>query len=192
MLAMRVLAEGGEGGPNVVMWVLVFLAIFALMVLIGWWASASGKVKQEEELVHSDHGHDSHAAHDKLPAASSHAVHHAEAASPAEAAPVMLADETPVSFSLEAAEPASAQPDNLVSLEGIGPKVAKLLNDNGISTFAQLAGADLGKLRQVLDAAGYKYMEPAGWVEQAKLAAAGDAEGLKKLQDGLKGGRKAG
>ena len=71
MLAMRVLAEGGEGGPNVVMWVLVFLAIFALMVLIGWWASASGKVKQEEELVHSDHGHDSHAAHDTLPAASS-------------------------------------------------------------------------------------------------------------------------
>jgi hypothetical protein len=33
-------------------------------------------------------------------------------------------------------------------------------------------------------------MEPAGWVEQAALAAKGDAEGLQKLQDSLKGGRK--
>lgn len=33
-------------------------------------------------------------------------------------------------------------------------------------------------------------MDPAGWIEQAKLAAKGDMKGLKKLQDELKGGRR--
>jgi hypothetical protein len=33
-------------------------------------------------------------------------------------------------------------------------------------------------------------MEPAGWVEQAKLAAVGNEEGLQKLQGELKGGRR--
>lgn len=81
--------------------------------------------------------------------------------------------------------------DDLTSIEGIGPKVAQLLGGIGITTFASLAQADLGKLRETLDEAGYKYMEPAGWVEQARLAAAGDSEGLQKLQDELKGGRRA-
>jgi predicted flap endonuclease-1-like 5' DNA nuclease len=92
-------------------------------------------------------------------------------------------------------EPAPAQaaaPDDLTTLEGIGPKVAKLLTDNGIPTFAALAEADLGKLRELLAGAGYQYMEPAGWVDQAKLAAAGETEALQKLQDELKGGRYTG
>jgi predicted flap endonuclease-1-like 5' DNA nuclease len=83
-----------------------------------------------------------------------------------------------------------AQADDLTELEGIGPKVAKVLEGIGITTFAGLAGADIPKLREALDAAGYKYMEPAGWIEQAALAAKGDTEGLKKLQESLKGGRK--
>lgn len=83
-----------------------------------------------------------------------------------------------------------ARPDDLKSLEGIGPKVAKLLNENGIHTFAQLAAADATKLKGVLEAAGYAYMDPQGWIEQADLAAKGDTEGLKKLQDTLKGGRR--
>lgn len=91
-----------------------------------------------------------------------------------------------------AAEAHPAQADDLTSVEGIGPKVAKLLAGIGITTFASLAEADLGKLREVLDEAGYKYMEPSGWVEQAKLAVAGDSEGLRKLQEELKGGRRAG
>ena len=33
-------------------------------------------------------------------------------------------------------------------------------------------------------------MDSAGWIEQAKLAAKGDTEGLMKLQDELKGGRR--
>jgi len=85
----------------------------------------------------------------------------------------------------------SATPDDLTQLEGIGPKVAQVLAGIGITTFDALAKADPAQLRSALDAAGYKYMEPAGWMEQAALAAKGDTEGLKALQDSLKGGRRA-
>lgn len=81
--------------------------------------------------------------------------------------------------------------DDLVVLEGIGPKVARVLNEAGINSFADLASADIAHVQQVLNAAGMNYMNPAGWIEQAKLAASGDMEGLKKLQSELQGGRRA-
>ena len=80
--------------------------------------------------------------------------------------------------------------DDLTKLEGIGPKVAKVLNGIGIMSFADLASADAAKVQETLNASGMQYMNPEGWIEQAKLAAAGDMEGLAKLQDELKGGRK--
>jgi hypothetical protein len=83
------------------------------------------------------------------------------------------------------------QPDDLTILEGIGPKVAKILNETGILSFADLAGANADEVEKVLDAAGLQMMDPAGWIEQAKLAAKDDMDGLKKLQDELKGGRRA-
>ncbi len=152
MYSIGLFAEGGsEGGIGWLVW--VALAIFFLMVFLGWWVSQKGWLKQEEEPIHDAHGHEEHG--------------HAEP------------------------DPVVHQPDDLTTLEGIGPKVAKLLESIGITTFQQLADADLGKLRETLDGAGYKYMEPAGWVEQAALAAKGDTDGLQKLQDSLKGGRKA-
>ena len=81
--------------------------------------------------------------------------------------------------------------DDLTKLEGVGPKVAKILNEAGISSFADLANADAAKVQEALNAAKLQMMDPTGWIEQAKLAAAGDMEGLAKLQDELKGGRKA-
>jgi len=82
-------------------------------------------------------------------------------------------------------------PDDLTKLEGIGPKVASVLNGIGITTYKELADAEKDKVEQALDNAGLQMMDPAGWIEQAKLAAAGDMEGLAKLQDELKGGRRA-
>jgi len=81
--------------------------------------------------------------------------------------------------------------DDLTRLEGIGPKVSKILNGIGIVSFADLAGAEAANVQTALDAAGMQYMNPEGWIDQARLAAAGDMEGLAKLQDELKGGRKA-
>ena len=80
--------------------------------------------------------------------------------------------------------------DDLTVLEGIGPKVSKVLHGIGITSFADLASADAATVQETLDAAGMQYMRPEGWIEQARLAAAGDKEGLAKLQDELKGGRR--
>ena len=81
--------------------------------------------------------------------------------------------------------------DDLTKLEGIGPKVAKILNDAGIKTFDDLAKADAAEVDKVLDANRLQMLDSEGWIEQAKLAAKGDMEALAKLQDELKGGRKA-
>jgi hypothetical protein len=81
--------------------------------------------------------------------------------------------------------------DDLTKLEGIGPKVAKVLNEAGISSFDDLAHAEAANVQEKLNAAGLQMMNPEGWIEQARLAAKGDMEGLMRLQEELKGGRRA-
>jgi p-aminobenzoyl-glutamate transporter AbgT len=80
--------------------------------------------------------------------------------------------------------------DDLQKIEGIGPKVAGVLNEAGITTFEALAGADAAEIQETLNAAGLQMMNPEGWIEQASLAAKGDWDGLERLQGELKGGRK--
>ena len=81
--------------------------------------------------------------------------------------------------------------DNLTKIEGIGPKIASLLNDAGIHTFAELSKASNKKLKAILEAAGSRFRmhDPGSWPKQSKLAAAGKWDALKKLQDELDGGR---
>lgn len=85
---------------------------------------------------------------------------------------------------------ATTKSDDLKKIEGIGPKIAGLLNEAGITTYAQLGKASKKKLADVLQAAGarFRLAKPDTWQEQAKLAAAGKDEALKKLQAELKGG----
>ncbi len=82
--------------------------------------------------------------------------------------------------------------EDLKKIEGIGPKIAGLLNEAGITTFSGLAKAKKAKVQEVLAAAGprYKMHDPATWMEQAKLAAAGKWEQLDALQKELKGGKR--
>ena len=87
---------------------------------------------------------------------------------------------------------AKAAKDDLKKIEGIGPKIASMLNDAGFNTFADLAAANPEKVSEILVEAGgnrYKAFDPATWPQQATLAAAGKWEELQKLQDELKGGR---
>jgi predicted flap endonuclease-1-like 5' DNA nuclease len=83
------------------------------------------------------------------------------------------------------------QPDDLKKIEGIGPKVAQVLNESGILTFVQLAQTNVSKLRAILEEAGprFKMMDPESWPEQAGLAGKGDWDALGKLQDELDGGK---
>jgi predicted flap endonuclease-1-like 5' DNA nuclease len=85
----------------------------------------------------------------------------------------------------------SVQPDDLTKIEGIGPKVAQVLNESGILTFAQLAQTDVNRLRAILQEAGprFKMIVPESWPEQAGLAAKGEWDALQKLQDELDGGK---
>ena len=80
--------------------------------------------------------------------------------------------------------------DDLKRIEGIGPKVEKVLNEAGITTFADLAGANPAEVQEMLNSADLQMMKPEGWIDQAELAARGDWAGLEKLQGELKGGRK--
>jgi len=81
-------------------------------------------------------------------------------------------------------------PDDLSRIEGIGPKVAQLLAAADIRTFAQLAAATPEQLRELLQQARLRFMNPETWPEQAALAAQGDWDGLTALQRQLQGGRR--
>ena len=81
--------------------------------------------------------------------------------------------------------------DDLVKIEGIGPKVAEALKAAGIVTFAQLAESKADDIQKILTEAGLKMMSPEGWIDQAKLAAKDDWKGFEKLQAKLVAGRKA-
>lgn len=89
-------------------------------------------------------------------------------------------------------EKVAAAPDDLTKIEGIGPKIAELINAKGIYTFVDLSKAKKATLTAVLADAGsrFKMHDPSTWPQQAKLAAKGDWDKLTKLQDELKGGKK--
>jgi hypothetical protein len=99
----------------------------------------------------------------------------------------------PVEVSNEAyVQNSEAKPaDDLVKIEGVGPKVAEVLNEAGITTFEALAHTNAADVQKVLSAAGLQMMNPEGWIEQASLAAKGDWAGFEKLQSELKGGRRS-
>ncbi len=73
-----------------------------------------------------------------------------------------------------AAKPAATGADDLKKLSGVGPALEKKLNENGVTTFAQIAGwskADIADMDGKLSFKGR--IEREGWVEQAKELAKG-------------------
>jgi large subunit ribosomal protein L21 len=81
-----------------------------------------------------------------------------------------------------------AKADDLKKVEGIGPKIAETLIAAGISTFAELAKAKPAKISEIIaDVRGNHVTDT--WPAQAKLAAEGKWDELKKWQDELDGGK---
>lgn len=136
--------------------------IIVVIILLVWWLLVRSAERQNEIEAHP-------------------AEEHAVEAAPAHEAP-QVTDRT--------AEIKVA--DDLTVLEGIGPKVRDVLSAGGITTFAQLAETDVTRLKELLDGAGFKYMDPATWPEQASLLAAGKRDEFEALVSGLKGGRARG
>jgi len=81
--------------------------------------------------------------------------------------------------------------DDLKAIEGIGPKIEKLLLGSGIDTWEKLSQSEINDLVNILSDAGKKFQlaDPGSWPKQAKLAALGHWNELETLQDSLKGGR---
>ncbi len=92
----------------------------------------------------------------------------------------------------KAAAGKKAAKDDLKKIEGIGPKLAQVLSENGIATFKALAEANPDDIRTLLISISsrYKMHDPTTWPEQARLADAGEWDQLKVLQDELKGGKR--
>jgi predicted flap endonuclease-1-like 5' DNA nuclease len=66
-------------------------------------------------------------------------------------------------------ETLAVSPDNLKQVNGIGPKIESLLNENGITTFAQLAETEVSRLQALLVEAGWaRLANPTTWPEQAR------------------------
>lgn len=146
-------------------WLLIVIVII-LLVLLLWWLF---RRDHKEETPADEQGHAR-----EVQAPTTHEI------------PLATAEEVK-------AEPAviPLAPDDLKIIEGIGPKIEKLLNEAGITTFAGLAETEVARLQQILLDAKLRIADPTTWPEQASLAAQGKMDELQALQDSLKGGRKA-
>lgn len=81
--------------------------------------------------------------------------------------------------------------DDLTKVEGIGPKIQGLLNDDGIWSWKQLASVSVERIQKILDNAGprYRVHNPASWPLQAEMCYKEEWDKLDKWQDEHKGGR---
>ncbi len=108
------------------------------------------------------------------------------------AAPKQEAPKKEVAAKAETPKKASSKKavsaDDLKKVEGIGPKIAETLIAAGISTYAELAKTDSAKIDEIIgDVRGNHVTDT--WPAQAKLAAEGKWDELKKWQDELDGGK---
>ncbi|WP_299109579.1 DUF4332 domain-containing protein [uncultured Winogradskyella sp.] len=78
--------------------------------------------------------------------------------------------------------------DDLKRVEGIGPKIEATLVKSGIATYAELAKTKSEKIAKIIaDVRGNHITDT--WPKQAKLAASGKWDELKKWQEELNGGK---
>lgn len=84
----------------------------------------------------------------------------------------------------------AAEPDDLTRIVGIGPRIAGLLADAGIHSFADLAVTPAARLEAILRDAGpnfFRLADPATWPDQALLAARGEWEAFERMKAELRG-----
>jgi predicted flap endonuclease-1-like 5' DNA nuclease/predicted nucleic acid-binding Zn-ribbon protein len=100
------------------------------------------------------------------------------------------------SWAMKAAAPAPAKKyDDLEIIEGIGPKIEKLLYKGGIHTYCELADTSPAKISEIIIREGgesYRIHDPGTWPEQAALLCAGKKKEFEELAAKLKGGKRVG
>jgi large subunit ribosomal protein L17 len=85
----------------------------------------------------------------------------------------------------------SSKTDDLVIIEGIGPKAAEVLVAAGIDTFVKLAETPAEKVKEILESATARvsHLDPTTWAQQAQLAADGKMDELEVLKAKLNNGK---
>jgi predicted flap endonuclease-1-like 5' DNA nuclease len=80
--------------------------------------------------------------------------------------------------------------DDIVIIEGIGPRIAELFHKRGIRTFAQIAAMTPAQIQPILDEGGphFRMANPETWPEQAELAMHNRWAALRSLHDVLVAG----
>ena len=84
--------------------------------------------------------------------------------------------------------------DDLTVIDGIGPRVSSVLRAAGITAFSKLAEREPEEIKGILVAENLRLTrltDSSTWHEQARMAADGDWEGFKTLQDSIKEERRA-
>lgn len=161
------------------MWTGLFIVVIAIVVV--WWLLTRNAEQSSDEISEHDAPHETVLPDEpeikaEMPIRTASVVQAAEVDEVIEPTPVV-----PVNTDIE---------DDLELIEGIGPKISKIIKTAGIKTFTQLAEKSPEALKEILSKADIRLGDPSTWPEQAKLAAAGEMEALNKLQENLKGGRK--
>lgn len=82
--------------------------------------------------------------------------------------------------------------NDLTLIEGVGPKLASLFRENGLDTWAKVAGASQKKLEETKEKIGPRHHihDPKTWPRQAAMASKGEWKKLKAYQDSLSRGRR--
>lgn len=181
---------------RVLRWLLAFvLALFGGGLVLGlllWWLAQRERVDREPEAIEIQIPPESPIG--EPPVSGSTAP--SPAARPEDIAPAPVQVEARAEPDIEAPTPKpAAGPDDLRRIEGIGPKISRVLQAAGITTFGRLAEAEVDEIERILEAEDPRLgrlADPSTWPEQARLAADGDWEGLAALQAQLKGGRRVG
>lgn len=80
--------------------------------------------------------------------------------------------------------------EDLTIIEGIGPKIAQLLNSAGINSYAQLAASTPNEIKSILSKGGPSFTghNPETWPDQSQLSAHGKWADLNAMKDKLIGG----
>ena len=204
---------GYSTGASVIVGVLVAFLV-AILLWIGWYeettelavghpeadVSASGlmatsgigdePVSAADEIAIEPHAADTREVRSKAAAATPEAHPVDEAPVEPVAEPVEEVEEkteaAPVAFASVSDAAVVAEPDDLKSIKGVGPKIEVQLHERGITTFAHVAALSADEI-EALGAAlkGTSAAQLTKWAEQAKiLAAGGDTEFSKRVKDG--------
>ncbi|GAB4280308.1 MAG: hypothetical protein Kow0080_33110 [Candidatus Promineifilaceae bacterium] len=175
-LLTDVLAESGVEPVGTPLWVPAIIIVVILLLL--WWGLTRNQIVEIPTDGHEE-GHDDHHATSGPGEGHDHSDEHTAVRTEMVATAAVFE------------EPEPGPPDDLRKIEGIGPKIASILNEVGIFTFAQLAETSVEQLNKIVrEDAGITIAFPDTWPEQAALAAAGKWDELEALQDSLKGGRR--